>query len=59
MQDDVMKIRGKDNEPRYKVLGMEVLDVRECQHPDTKPGTVCPVCGLPKPDLNEVNQKPV
>ena len=60
MQHDVMKIRGKDNEPRYEVRGMQILDMRECRCPDTKPGTtVCPGCGLPKPDLHEENQRQV
>ena len=53
MDHDVMKIRGTDEALRYKVLGMKVLDMRECPHRDTEPGTVCPICGLSKAELDD------
>jgi len=59
MDHDVMKIRGTDEALRYEVHGITVLDMRECRHPDTEPGTVCPHCGLVKPELNdEVTKQP-
>ena len=53
MDYDVMKIRGTDNAPRYEVHGTSVLDMRQCRHRRTKPGTVCPICGLPKAELDD------